>query len=318
MKEGRIKTTVKHLYKAINSMLKLLDGLAMKQHAGEPALLFIVGAPRSGTTLAYELITQYFQVGYFTRHFIYFYGMPHLWLRLLGSQLSHRTPRYASQYGKISGSLAPAESRPFWYQWFPGEGEESHFVNPEEFDSAAYDDLHRLIASLSASLNKPLVFKNLYLNLAVGTLAQIFPEARFVFLHRDPIMNIQSLLKARMEQPNPEKWWSVKPPDYRQWADCPLWEQATNQVFYCERMIEEQLIRYAGGRYIKFDYASLCHNPSMQMQSLAKLLPDSEYKLQPDVHLPVSFVEHTDIVLSKDIVDNIHTHWAQLSERFQK
>ena len=64
-----MKTAVRILYRGVNAALGLLEGTVLSR-GRESALLwppvFILGAPRSGSTLLYQVLTEAFDFAYLT------------------------------------------------------------------------------------------------------------------------------------------------------------------------------------------------------------------------------------------------------------
>ncbi len=286
------------------------------QHKDIPPPLFIVGVPRSGTTLTYQIITQQFQVGYFTTMMGYCYGMPNIihyltrpWIakqRLLG---------FNSSYGKIRGLLSPSENANYWLQWFPADGKLGHYLQPNTIDISNYQSLQTSVASITQIMQMPMVFKCLYLDMTVGTLAQIFPESKFLVLHRQPIMVCQSLFIGRMKQARPENWWSVKIPYYQQLLSQPIWQQIVEQVFHTERLILNDLNQYANGRYLILDYEDICQQPYAMLEKISQWLKPLGYQTYTNNCIPEKFSISNQITLSHDLMSKMQTHLAELKSQ---
>ena len=62
---------------AINRSFALIDNLFIVQKRGYPPPLFILGVPRSGTTLTYQVVTTQFDVSYFLHLYLLFRNVHH-------------------------------------------------------------------------------------------------------------------------------------------------------------------------------------------------------------------------------------------------
>jgi hypothetical protein len=267
----------------VDAMFRSVDGA----NQGPP--LFIVGAPRSGTSLTYQVVTQQLQVGYFTSAMNYLFGAPNLLMRAMKPFLGRPRPVFESAYGKISGRLAPAENGNFWFRWFPRDGAQGHYVEPGGLNPGDYADMRLTVDSMARILGRPMVFKSVYLSLAVAALARIFPDGRFLFVHRDAFFTCQSLLLARLERPHPEEWWSVKIPEYQALLSTPVWRQVTDQVFHTNLILERDLAHYAAGRYLDLRYEDLCRDPRASVERLGEWLSTAGFACYEDMRVPEIF-----------------------------
>ena len=301
-----------------NHMFSYVDALFACRKRPErptPMPLFIVGVPRSGTTLTYQLITQQLSLYYFTEIMGYLYGMPNLVTRLLKPFINRPRPVFESHYGKIAGFLAPSEDANFWFRWFPRTGKLGHYVEPSTINENHYKGLKTTLASMAAISGKPLVFKNVYLSMVVGVLAQLLPHAKFIVVKRDPLLTCQSILTRRLKGPHPQEWWSVKPPQYHKIHLLPIWQQVTEQVFYVSKILERDMLRYAAGRYFEIEYENLCQNPGQVINDLAKWLKPAGYNTYPNQTFPERFQSSNELVLDDDLAAKISNHLQILEEQ---
>ncbi len=315
------------MYSAVRAALKigmhhLNRGLApidralfQKQASTHVGPLFIVGAPRAGTTLIYQAITQQFQVGYFIGIANYLYGLSNFWVRLTKVFASRPAPVFESHYGKTRGVFAPAESGNFWFQWFPRDGERGHWSNCEDYPEGYFDGLRKEVDSMAAILDKPLVFKSLYLGMSIRLLAKVFPSALFVFVKRDVLLTSQSLLFARLRRKNPEAWWSVKIPDYRRLLRFPIWRQVLEQAFYTQHIVTRDLGRFAPGRFFEVDYLSFCNDTHTVLKKLGTWLKGSGFRIYPDMRIPPSFRPSVELRLDRAILRKMSSRLNQLQQQ---
>lgn len=290
---------------AFNRLLRPIDNLFAASASGAlPPPLFIVGPPRSGSTLTYQLVTQHFRVGYMTAPLAYAHGLINLLTRLLRPWLGRPPAVFESHYGKIPGALSPSEHALYWFRWFPQDGELGHYLPPETIDPHAYADMKQSLDSLASILNRSWVFKSLYLSISSGALARILPEARFLVVRREPLLVCQSILRMRKHR-SVEEWWSVKPPHYREWRELPLWQQVARQVFYADAIPRRDLKKYAAGRFLEIDYPTLCRRPRESLQKLHAWLSPFGYQTYPDAEIPESFQASEKIYLDDGLSSRI-------------
>jgi hypothetical protein len=296
-----------------NRFLVHVDRLFLK-YGDEPVTppLFIVGVPRSGTTLTYQIVACQLKVGCFIEPMNILFGCPNLVLRLAKPFLNDRRRIFESNYGRSSHWLAPAESGSFWLRWFPSDGELGHYSDIDLFDRAHYETLKTNIESMSRIVDCPMLFKSVYLDMSIHALAQVFPDARFVHVTRDMLMICQSLFQARQQQNDPRRWWSVKPPGYRQLLSQPLWRQVTEQAYVTERILQHDLKRYAGSRVFEIAYERLCDRPREFAERLYDWLEPLGYQSYPDARLPARFTSSKKKVLDDSLLNKMTAHLEKL------
>lgn len=299
----------------LNRLLAPLDRMAMARNGGDtPAPLFILGAPRSGTTLSYQVITQNIEVCYFTAVLGYCYGLANVYFRLTHRIVKRPRPRYTSRFGSIRGLFAPSEHANFWLQWFPEDEVSGHQTDPQRVDWERFALLRDYVASFTAITRRPLVVKNLYLGLNAGLLARIFPDARFVWVERDPLLTCQSMLLARRAAGRPHSWWSVKIPRYRELQQEPMWRQIGEQWHWVSRRIGEDLERFAPGRYMRISYEELCGDPHGVLDALEHWLRPLGYRSYPERRLPQHFPISDALKLDRAEAEGLSSYLNGLEE----
>ena len=146
--------------------------------------VFIIGAPRTGSTILYQVITNSFDVLYIdnlTCNFQnnLFYGF---WL---SKKLTKHKPHnnFESYHGNTQnyGYRAPSECGGYWYRWLP---ESHHFIDYDEINVKMIEEIKREITAVTNYFNKPIIFKNLNAGQRLRLLTQCFPNAKYIFIKR--------------------------------------------------------------------------------------------------------------------------------------
>ena len=90
-------------------------------------------------------------------------------------------------------------------------------------------------------------------------LKEIFPDARYIYIKRDPLFVAQSIYLARKKNLSDirAEWWSVPFPGYEQMAGSPVEQQIAHQVAQLQRLIEEDLKGIDDNNIIELEYESL-------------------------------------------------------------
>ncbi len=229
-------------------------GTQLSQHSP----VFIIGVPRSGTTILYQLITQIFNVTYFnnfvnlSRENLYF-----------GSWLSHKIFKgkphnsYISNYGntKESGLSAPSEIGNFWYRWIPRN---KIYIKENDLTHEEKQEIYNNFSSIINRYNQPLVIKNLYLSQRLRLIYDIFPKAKFIYVKRSPLFTAQSLfLGRRKHNRNISEWWSIEPKNVQEIKNLSALEQVVAQTYYIDKQIYEDLLLFPRENILNIQYEEI-------------------------------------------------------------
>ena len=215
--------------------------------------IFIVGSPRSGSTILYQLLTHCIDYLYIDNLACPFHrNMPFgIWLsrRVFGSR-NHNS--FESRYGNTPTLHSPSECQSFWYRWFPKDRD---FVDHGDVSERKLHDLRKVIRSIMDKHKRDFVFKNLSCGQRIRVIREAFPNAIFISIKRDPVYTAQSLLLARRKLGLPDDvWWSVKPHNYLELQKLPIKNKLINQIYYCEKQIKDDLKELANKNKIEINY----------------------------------------------------------------
>lgn len=246
--------------------------------------IFIVGCPRSGTTLLYQVLTHCLQLGYLPRYLDHAYGVCHLASRLSSLEARQSAPMFRSSYGRIRGLRSPSESFGFWQRWLrKGRlGDHSHRVPLPAMRAQSMADA---VSALSREMMAPPLFKCVYLSLAVPALAAAIPDSRFIYMRRDWLDTACSIYKKRTQLPS-GMWWSIRPQGYLKRLSQDLADQVVWQVQATGRELEDALHGLDARRYVTVDYTELCAAPGDVAERVGTW---AELEPWPDTRLPKSF-----------------------------
>jgi LPS sulfotransferase NodH len=147
--------------------------------------IFIVGAPRSGTTLLYQLLTYHFEFSYFSNFTSMFIKSPVL-MGYLTRKIKepYDDNSFSSDYGLMKGTWAPSEAGKIFKYWFLRKND---------------DRIKNSIYALSEVFEAPFIAKNLRINAELEYIHQMFPDALFIHIKRETVFNAQSLILGIQE-----------------------------------------------------------------------------------------------------------------------
>jgi hypothetical protein len=291
------------LLKELNELLEGSQEEIRKRYT-KPALppVFIVGCPRSGTTLFLQLMAYSGGFSYPSNFISRFYRAPYIGAliqkMLVDPQYDFNaemgdmniTPDnwFCSHLGKTTGFLAPNE---FWYFWrrFFAFGE-IQYLDRQKLNCVDTKTFLSELAALEAVFMRPLLMKALIVNWNLNFLSEIFEQAVFVYIKRDSFFNIQSLLKARLKYFNDIcKWYSFKPLEYKYLKNQEPYSQAAGQVYFTNKAIQNGLSGMVPSRWTAINYEDLCRRPERCWEKVRDLLYLNGYPLALDYKGPQKF-----------------------------
>jgi hypothetical protein len=240
--------------------------------AGEPVEtprferpVFIIAAPRSGSTVLFDSLR----------------GMPGIWSigreshRIFDIVLQHHfgNPRFDSI--RATGRDAAPEKSATLTRLF------SRYLI-EAGSGRRYRDQPPGLRPGSIRLLDKLP-KNAF---RVAFLAASFPDARFIFLSREPRGNISSLIDAwrhgratgrfvtyrRLPDTAVENWCFVLPPGWRRYVDRPLAEIAAFQWMTANETALDDLLALPRDRWCAVSYEALVSQPAAQLRRLSAFI----------------------------------------------
>lgn len=254
--------------RVLNDSLHPLDRLAAGAGAELPVRpLFVVGLPRSGTTLVYELLVQAFDLAFLTRIFSYTYGMPITTTRLVSRFTRNPSARYESTYGRIPGRFSPAENHVMWSRWFQAPDELGHYVPSVLVNETRAEEARRTLAAMTRVAGRQFVFKDVYFTMSPSAILKAFPSARVIVVQRDFGAVCASVLDARVRATE-QRWWSISPPFSAEVVDKDLLTQTAFQCVRARQLLERELDTVSRDRCLTVDYEQICHSPAGYMDSI--------------------------------------------------
>jgi len=268
--------------KIISPIIALKESKLIKTYSYFPIKhqpIFIIGAPRTGSTILYQLITNSLDV-------LYIDNLVDRWHRnfFFGFEKSQKTfgnsahNCFKSFYGNTSnyGDHAPSECGGFWYRWLPRH---KHFIDFNELDDTSKQELYNNITAVTNYYDRPIVFKNLNAGQRMRMIKEIFPEAKFIYVKRELLYTAQSILKAKRKLGIPEnQFWSVMPKNVDELKKLPWAEQIVKQVYHLEAQIEKD--KHLFKDVLTIDYQDITQNTENiieTVQQFATLKYRSDY-----------------------------------------
>ena len=282
--------------------------------SGGLPIVYVVGAPRSGTTLVSQLLAKYLEVGYINNLIARFWSRPMAGIRLseicLGPD-ARRTISLRSTHGVTADIAGPHEFGYFWRHWLQLDRAATHHLTDAEIRRVDGDGLGKVLREeILGGFNRPTVFKNVICGFQAGLLSRVHPPSLFIHVTRDPIATAGSILAARVARyGDVGAWWSLKPGSFDsiKHIASPA-QQVARQVRDCRSEFATELSS-AGVRSLTVSYEEICAAPD----SLLVRVCDALRPLGADLQ-PLSAVEalspSAGPALSRDLHDELTAAFA--------
>jgi len=257
--------------------------------------IFIVGAPRSGSTLLTQVLTDAFNLGYLCNRHCQFFGAPALADRMFSPLRKKKPSDYRSRDGATTEAYAPNECADWWYRFFRRQ---PAYVPLEEADVGKMRRMRRSVAALTNALDRPVLFKNLYATLRLIPIIEYFPEALFILIERNELDNAHSLLEGRRRlHGSYDDWWSVEPPDIASLRSLPAHIQVVEQIRHIRTLIDKNIMESGidSGRIHRVTYEELCVNTHQFLESCGHFLFTHGINANRLFAVPESFERQTDV-----------------------
>ena len=226
--------------------------------------VFIIGPPRSGTTVLYQLLCKHFNFGYTNNFVADWYNIPITATRLYNIFSSQTSSiELTSNFGKSSNLYGPNEFGKFWYRWFS----KTHELKDNY--PLIENKLRLEIAGLTKIHQKPMLFKNVINSMRINVLSQIFDNSIFIVLNRENLDIAQSILNARIELYNNKNHsWSVITSALQTDPEIPYYKQIVNQIRGVTSNINLARKNIGDNKFIFVDYKELCNNTDQVLKSI--------------------------------------------------
>jgi len=240
------KSSIIRVLKILQPLLNLISvkTSAIKK-TSEPNIIFIVGIPRSGTTLSYQIFSNYFQCSYLRNIDNLFYKNFYWTLNKLKK---HEVTDYKSNLGFTSGVYGHAEGRSIFKYWLNNDLTESEKF---DFNLNKIIEFKGTISSVSSKHN-PFIFSYIGNLFIVNKLLALFPNSVVIRLRR----NTKDLSRSLEKLHEKNSFFSLKPIGYKNQLSKSNRVKAQFQIKRCEKI----LFQSKHGRIFDLDYEEICLN----------------------------------------------------------
>lgn len=228
--------------------------------------VFILGLPRSGTTLISQILFNNLDVETINNLTARFWKTP-----LCGIQLSKtvlgksENADYSSNYGRTQAINSPHEFSYFWKEKLKIEDRIQQENKNEVTKSVDWNHLAQYLRNFNAMYKKPMVFKTLeYTAYYMEEFLKYFPKSVYVFIDRDKLDLAKSIYLAWLNSDTDHTgWWSSIPLNYNIKDDSKsVVDKVVDQIYYLNEMYTRVLAQIPKEFLFRINYQDLCKDPA--------------------------------------------------------
>jgi LPS sulfotransferase NodH len=260
------------LLAAANEELATLAVPPPDEAAASLPLVYVVGAPRSGTTLVHQLLARHLPLGYVDNVTARFWRRPSVGVALSRQVLGEPGTRafaLGSRHGVTDEPAGPHEFGYFGRRWLRLDDAPTHHLDDAAQARVDADGLGAALAELRSAFGRPVVLKNVICGFHARLLTAIHPPSLFVHVVRDTEEVARSILQARLDRYGEYgAWWSLKPSTWPFHGLSPA-AAVVRQALDCRAEIADELAAEEV-RALEVAYAELCADPRALVDRVAE------------------------------------------------
>jgi hypothetical protein len=233
----------------------------------------VLGVPRSGTTLALQLIATHTDIGYIDHVAAAFWRAPVMGLRL-SAALRRQVPRlstYRSDFGRTPSLAEPHEFSYLWARLLGTDFGLDSLAEPSASQSVDWAFFKRVMTNMCDAIQRPIVFKSFYAIWHLRPLCETLRKTVVVVVRRDPIAVAQSLVRMRERlYGSRDVWASVKPREYEWLKNADYATQIAGQIHYVDHAIEKGIGYADPDAVVEVSYQDLCRDPTAFLERVVE------------------------------------------------
>jgi hypothetical protein len=217
----------------LNRMNRLLAPRPPTDDTPLPSLpfVFVIGAPRSGTTVLTQALARQLDLGYITNIAARFWSDPQTGLSLSHSLNSRPHPTLHSLHGQTALPFDIHEYGNFWKRHLELKNA-SDIPSRSSLTQFQVTRLRFFLGQIQQFFNRPVIMKGIYPAYFSASMKQVCNHI-WINIERDPADVCISILAGREK----DQWFGWYPPKeiFDQWRSQEIFEQIARQVSYFQR-----------------------------------------------------------------------------------
>lgn len=223
--------------------------------------IFIIGLPRTGSTLVYHALVRRFGLAYLCNAAASLPNSPVIATSFLCA-FRRVSPGadFRNLYGVTPGWSGPAQGREVWGRWFPMD---QSYCGPGSLSPEARLAMRSTVAGIESAFGMPFANKAQGHAVRLEALCETFEDAVFVRVNRDRLEVAESILRGRRDCFKREsRWFSAKPSNYEQLVPLDAFRQIAGQICGIEGDMQRAFGQIGAERVLDIDFREFCAFPS--------------------------------------------------------
>lgn len=262
---------VGRLIQKIYYYFSFMDNIFTKNRINSVPVICIIGTPRSGSTLAYQVLTEAFENNHLTNFTNLFYATPILGFKIQKILCQQYKNKYHSNHGFVSGFCGESEGLKFWDYWCNQGLEENNSQ-----DKIQLKKLHNRLKKID---EKPFITGYVGLSFSMDFMRNEFNDILFVYIERDMLSTCYSFYKFYNESSD---LMSLVP------KSCigKKYDNKYGMVFDQIKQIQACINRKYSDDCISISYEELCENPNKIINKIQDKATNMGIKLKIKNKIP--------------------------------
>jgi len=254
------------------SFLTWIDFCIPKKKSNSFPIIFVIAPPRSGSTLTYQLLNRGTRSLYLSNFWNLLYALPYIGGRYVKSISKNK--RFKSDRGLVSGLSGESEGMKFWSYWMGQDLVEKKNIVPKK--------RVKYIKSVFSTLlkkDKPMISGYLGHAFSVNFLRENFPGCIFIYLKRDEISNIYSMIQTYKDFEENRKdfnWVSLKSIGWEEKIE----ENVIDKVLWQYKSIKQKIESEISDKdTLTVNYEEICRQPRLFLENVSNFAKEKGIKL---------------------------------------
>jgi Sulfotransferase family len=250
-----------------NDLLKSFDD-SVELPFSEGQNFFIVGAPRSGTTILSQSICSCLDISYVDNLMASFWKSPTFGALLSNKLINERFVSSFSEHGATKLVSDPHEFGAFWRDCL-NYNDMTQQVDIEINWSRLLFKLDRICAVFK----KPMLYKVFQLYWHLAEFHAYRPNTKWIFIEREVCSNVNSILKLRKSMTgSTDKWVSAKPKFSEQFDNQNNEVQVASQVLGINQWIRSEFSKLTCESWLTVSYEEFVKKPEATLETISNFL----------------------------------------------
>lgn len=218
-------------------------------------MLFIVGSPRSGSTLLYLVLANALDVSWFPNISQMFTRSP-ITVAERFARTEKKPFKLANFFGNTPGLSLPNDGFSIWNRW---HGNNRYIPR---ISAESIEPMRAFMSAWMARFEKPLLNKNNRNTLCIRQLSEVFPTAHFVVINRDTSDTARSLVRARQfVQGSKHRAWGLLSHSTHKDDELGYIDDVCDQISEIRDQMNAGISAIDPDRVTKVSYEDLCREP---------------------------------------------------------